>query len=75
MDDAVKKPLSGSSITVTSETLPQMLLTEGGLNLIKSDIKLWTDYKSRTLPDCYRVGDHPLNVFSEEEVVEFKKSH
>lgn len=75
MDDAIKKPLSGSSIAITSENLPQMLLTEGGLNLIKSDIKLWTDYKSRTLPDCYRVGDHPLNVFSEEEVVEFKKSH
>ena len=52
-----------------------MLLTEGGLNLIKSDIKLWTDYKSRTLPDCYRVGSHPVNVFSEEEVIEFKKSH
>ena len=75
MDDAIKKPLSGNSITITSENLPQMLLTEGGLNLIKSDIKLWTDYKSRTLPDCYRVGDIPVNVFSEEEVIEFKKSH
>lgn len=72
-DEAIRKPISGNSYSCDFETLHNHLVQDYGMNMLKIELGLFQDYKGKTLPDCYR-SSAPVNSYSEEEVLEYKKT-